>query len=441
MILCFACICVEAFSQPFTAGVHSGLNLADIHNNSISGKWKFKPGPYQGVFLTWNINRILGIRAGVDYSTLYYEHVNSNPYYPPVIYSFSSSIPYPSDIWYPQVEIFDYNMLSLPLQVQLTIPSRPDLSLSAGVFYSFVSRKKNYGKSSEQDFGYIFSSGWSIPLSKSFKGLMNVSYLTGRRVMTDYGIFRHGSFNFSAGVGYSFGKDRSIYREADSTTTGLKIVYLAGLNTSWNGAGDLPDSYSVAFGPVAGFRLEVPVEKNVYFITGLSFERTGYSVKDSSDVPYAALTVKYSSTFIDTRTGIDYVTIPALFQISPGRNERFYINTGPYVSIRLNARTTGRSYSELNAGSMYQYIRTTVYNDEERLFKGNDAGWSFGSGLNFHMLGFNWELGMQYRRGFRNVFDASTLSANERSTYSLPVRNRTVSVHLGMKIPSKRHAE
>ncbi|HLN56595.1 MAG TPA: porin family protein [Bacteroidales bacterium] len=438
LLFFFVFVCGEAFPQEFTAGIHSGLNLSDIHNNSISGKWKFKPGPYQGAFLTWNINRILGIKAGLDYSTLYYEHVNANPYYPPVIYSLSSSY-MPTDLWW-SPETFDYNMLSLPLQVQLKVPSKPDLYLAAGVFYSFVSQKKIYGKSSETDFGYIFSSGWSLALSESFKGIMNVSYMTGRRVMTDYGIFRNGSFNFSAGVGYNFGKVRNIYHEADSIGAGLKIVYLGGLNTSWNGADDLPGSYSMAFGPVAGFRLEIPVEKHVYFITGLTFERTGYSVKDSSDVTYAARTVKYSSAFIDTRTGIDYMTIPALFHISPGRNERFYLNTGPYISIRLNARTTGKSYSELNAGSMYQYIRNTVYNDEERLFKGNDSGWSFGAGLNFHMLGLSWQSGLEYRRGFRNVFDASTLPANERSTYSLPVRNRTLSVHLGMKIPAKRRS-
>lgn len=439
MILFFAGICVETFCQGFTAGIHSGLNLSDIHTNSTSGKWKFKPGPYQGAFFTWNINRVLGVTGGLDYYSVYYEHVYSNPYYPPVIYSLSSSY-IPTDLWYPYPQTFDYNTLSLPLQIQLTVPSKPDLHIAAGVFYSFVSQKKIYGKASEQDFGYIFSSGWSLPLSESFRGMLDVSYVTGRRVMTDYGIFRHGSFDFSIGIGYKFGTEKNSHNSADSSDSGLKILYLAGINASWNGSHNLPATYSRIYGPIAGFGLEMPVENHVYFVTGLAFERAGYSVRDSSDITYAAKTVKYASAFIDTRTGIDYVTIPAMFQISPGRNERFYIATGPYISIKLNARTTGRSFTEQNAGPTYQYIRNTVYNDAERLFKGNDAGWVFGAGLNFPLFGYTGELGLQYRRGLRDVFDSSSLPASERSTYTLPVHNRIFTIDLGIKIPAKRRA-
>ncbi|MGE5419751.1 MAG: porin family protein [Chloroflexota bacterium] len=438
-ILLFAIICVKTFPQGFTAGIHSGLNISDIHSNNTSGKWKFKPGPYQGAFLTWNINRIIGIKGGLDYSTVYYEHVYSNPYYPPVIYSYSSSY-IPSDLWFPYPETFDYNILSLPLQLQLTVPSKPDLHVSAGVFYSFVSQKKNYGKTSEQDFGYIFSTGWSLPLSESFRGMLDVSYVTGRREISDYGLFRHGAFDFSVGIGYKFGNEKNRNNSADSSASGLKIVYTGGMNVSWNGSHNLPPSYSRAYGPSAGFRLEMPVENHVYFVTGLAFERAGYSVKDSSDVTYAAIVSKSASAFVDTRTGIDYITIPALFQISPGRRERFYFATGPYFSIKLNARTTGRSFTEQNAATMYQYIRNTVYNDVERLFKGNDLGWCFGAGLNFPLKGCIGELGLQYRRGSRDVFDTSSLPASERATYGVPVRNRILTVHLGIKIPAKRRA-
>lgn len=436
VLLFLALVCGRVFPQGFTAGIHSGINISDIHANSTSGKWKFKPGPYQGAFFAWNLNRVVGLTGGLDYSTVYYERVTADPYYPPYIYSSSSSVPYLSDLWLRVPESFDYNIISLPLQLQLRVSSRPDLNLSAGVFYSFVSRRKNYGRASEQDFGYIFSSGWSYPISESFKGILNVSYVTGKREISDYGQFRHGWFNFSVGLSYKLGDAGKNYHSADSSANNLRIVYLAGVNASWNGVA-LTGAYSHTFGPHAGFRLEIPFEKHAYLVTGLSFERAGYSLRDSSDVYYAVKTVKNPLYFVDTKIGTDYATIPVLLQVTPGRNERFYVATGPYVSVKLNGRITGYSYSHQNTGNIYQHMRTTVHNDVEKLFKGNDFGWSFGAGLNFPVFGLDGEFGLQYRRGFRDVFDESFLPPVGGGYYRIPVKNRLLTVHFGIRIPSK----
>ncbi len=64
-------------SQKLTTGYYGGVNISDIHGNSTSGKWKFKPGPVQGLYLDYSFNRIFGFRTGINYSTLYYEHVTN----------------------------------------------------------------------------------------------------------------------------------------------------------------------------------------------------------------------------------------------------------------------------------------------------------------------------------------------------------------------------
>jgi opacity protein-like surface antigen len=341
----------------------------------------------------------------------------------------------------------DFSFITIPAQLKLTIPSKPSLNLSAGVFWSFLQDQNlnsnyYYYEPQKRDFGFIYSAGLSYPFSKDFDVLLRVRYLAGRKDFLENKNYRHGSIDFNLGItfnGFLGGADddSELPVRTDSSQNKLNLIYFGGTDLSWNSPGNSPWNYSVSLGPSAGFRLDIPVGRKTEFRTGLSFERTGYSLRDSSDVFYTYIVEDDAEYLVDTKTTIDYIEIPASLKINIGRSNTFYISTGPYLSIKLNARSTGEAFSNEENNSMYRRIRTVVYDDLERLIKDNDSGWSFGAGITIPVFAkFHAEAGMQYKQGFRDVFDATYFSGtNKYDNMKTVIRNRTLSFHIGLKIP------
>jgi hypothetical protein len=344
----------------------------------------------------------------------------------------------------------DFSFITLPAQLKLTIPSKPSLNLSGGVFWSFVQDQNlnsnyYYSEFKKRDFGFIYSAGLSYPFSKDFDILLRVRYLTGRKDFFENRNYRHGSIDFNLGVsftGFLDGLDDAsgVSVTTDSSDSKLHLIYFGGTNLSWNSPGNSPGNYSVSFGPSAGFMLDIPVGKKTEFRTGLSFERTGFTLSDSSDVFYGYNIKDDAEYLLDTRTSIDYIEIPAQLKFNIGRSNTFYINTGPYLAVKLNARCTGEAISEEENNSTYRVVKTVVYDDIERLIKDNDTGWAFGTGITIPVFGkYHVEVGLQYKFGFRDVFDASSFSGtNQYEDMKTVIRNRTLSFHLGMKIPVRK---
>lgn len=433
------------YAQELAAGFFSGINISDIHGNNYSGKWKFKPGPVQGIFFDYNPGRIIGFSTGMNYSTNYYEHKFYN-YQETVYPAFSSSfLPGP----YIASESMDFSFITLPAQIKLTIPSKPALILSAGVFGSFLQDHNvnsffYYGEVNKRDMGFIYSAGVSYPFSDDFDILLRARYLTGRKDLIEGYNYRHGSIDFNLGVsfnGFLEGLDKSgISVRTDTSESKLRLVYFGGTDLSWNSSGSNSGNYSVSLGPSVGFRLDIPLGKKTEFRTGLSFERTGYSMSDSSDVFYGYNIEDDAEYLVDTKTSIDYIEIPALLKFNIGRLNTFFISTGPYLAIKLNARCTGEAFSDEENSSTYWVVKTTVYDDLEKLIKGNDTGWSFGTGITIPVFGkYNAEIGLQYKTGFRDVFDGSSISGtNQYDNMKVIIRNRAISLNLGLKIPVLR---
>ncbi len=434
-----------SYSQGLSAGFFSGINISDIHGNSYSGKWKFKPGPVQGVFVDFNPSRIFGFSTGMNYSTIYYEH-KFYTYGELIYYGLSSSSFYPGTHYYPN-EVMDFSFITIPAQLKLTIPSKPSLNLSTGVFWSFLQDQNlnsnyYYYEAQKRDFGFIYSAGLSYPFSKDFDILLRVRYLAGRKNFFENRNYRHGSIDFNLGVtfnGFLGGADddSGLPVRTDSSQSKLHLIYFGGTDLSWNSPGNSPGNYSVSLGPSAGFRLDIPVGRKTEFRTGLSFEQTGYSLRDSSDIFYGYNIEDGAEYLVDTKTTIDYIEIPASLKINIGRSNTFYISTGPYLTIKLNARSTGEAFSNEENSSMYRRIRTVVYDDLERLIKDNDSGWSFGAGITIPVFTkYHAEFGSQYKLGFRDVFDATYFSGtNQYDNLKTVIRNRTLSFHIGLKIP------
>ncbi|OFY61168.1 MAG: hypothetical protein A2Y71_00280 [Bacteroidetes bacterium RBG_13_42_15] len=433
-------------SQKLTTGYYGGVNISDIHGNSTSGKWKFKPGPVQGFYLDYSFNRIFGFRTGINYSTLYYEHVNNYQipgYFP---YSFSSSF-WPGP-YYPGSELSDFSFIAFPTQIRLSVPSIPRLDFMAGIYNAFlIDHNEDYyyyetSKPSKEDFGYIYSVGLSIPLVDDFNAVINARYITGRRKMYDYiGELRHGSIDFSLGIEWNgiikdkIGKIQK--QERDTISESIYLIYKGSFNVSWNSCEKNAEKYSLNFGPSIGFLVNIRLASNSSFRTGLSIDRTGYSLKDSSDSFHRYYVDDDAYYYVDTKTSVDYLTIPLLINFQIGDQGRFFVNTGPFVGIKLNARSRGTVFYNIASQGSYSRYKRIVHDDLEDAVRDNAFGWIIGGGITipvFKRLAI--ESGLQYRRGFGEVFDKSYLPENDAFLSGKTVfENSSLSLQIGLRVP------
>ncbi|MFA5818040.1 MAG: outer membrane beta-barrel protein [Bacteroidales bacterium] len=446
MVICCHSV---SYSQKITTGIYSGVNFSDIHGQEIGGKWSFKPGPVQGFNLGYSFSKTLGIQTGINFSTIYYEHkLSSFPraYYP---VSYSSIAPY----YYPENEMMDFRVLRIPLLFTVSVPSELQFRMRAGIFFSFLQdySLNNYNyyssrgqdKPEKHDFGYIFSSGISYPFNEYFKVTFDIGYLTGRKKFLDNYKYRHGSSEFTLGIAYTgFLKNKNANitskTKSDSSYKKVTVTFRGGMNYSWNKGSNGEDNYCGYTGPALGFSLRVPLGGNTSFQTGLSFERKGYSIKDSSTSFYKLIQNDNQIYYVDAKVQTDYAIIPALLSFQLGESDRVFFNTGPWLGLKLNARSVGTAYIDYHSDASYQLKKTIIYEDLEKAIKDYDLGWIFGFGVSIPVIEeYKVDLTLQYSTGFRDVFDISgTGEIYNQYDKSLSIRNRTISLILGFKIPS-----
>lgn len=439
------------FAQKLSLGLYSGINISDIHGNNPSGYWKFKPGPVSGLAVDYSFSRYFGLSSGLRYSSVYYEYedysdpwwINPSPFMKTIL---------PGDVMYSYDAKMDYGFLTIPLQARISIPSKPGLNLSGGIYYSYLTSHSTIYQEDQPswDFGYIYSAGISWPFSHSVTGFLNAGYMTGRKEYQYYDDFRQGSMDFTLGIAYTgfFGNssDKSGIR-SDSVSPKISILYKGGVNFSWNRGGYHPDKYSSSTGPSLGFMVNVKLARGVSFQTGLSYERTGYSLSDSSNsfFMHTEKPPAYSSFMpvyydVSTKVDIDYIVIPALINFYFGKSELVYINTGPYLGLRLNAHVKGTAYNEVRYQSGYTHYKTTVNDDLEAVIKANDFGWIAGGGVNIPVSGKLFiDLGLQYRVGMVDVYNKSYYAHNEYpEADNSVIMNGSLTFSAGIRIPAFR---
>ncbi|MDT8401923.1 MAG: outer membrane beta-barrel protein [Bacteroidales bacterium] len=446
------------YAQKLAVGFRSGINISDIHDYSYrsyyAGKWKYKPGPSQGVFLDYSISRVLGISTGADFSTVYYEnHTYLHDWYPWPPYpmplwnlSSSSLLPdYPSMIAYTEPRIMNFSFLSIPVQLRLTVPSRPRLDLSAGVYYAFLLDRNHLNsyydedsESAKNDFGLIYTAGLSYPVSERLNAMFNVRYIRGGRPIPRYEEYRHGSADFTLGLSYGlFSEAANKDVMHDSINNKIYLAYRGGLNMSWNSGKPLGNKYSLYAGPSLGFNIGFRMSPGTYFRSGISFERQGYALEDSSDYYHRYFIEGDANYYVDTRISADYLVIPALFEFYTGKNRLFYFNTGPYLGFKLNARCTGTAIEEDASQGDYELKLITVYDNLEGIIQSTDIGWIAGMGMVVPLPGTNsLDIGLQFRQGFYEVYDT-----NDVPEYLKPgrgetlIRNSSLALHVGLRLP------
>jgi hypothetical protein len=444
-----------SYSQKITTDIYSGVNFSDIHGQDFGGKWQSKPGPVQGFYLGWLFNSSIGIQTGMNFSTVYYEHKTT--YYPityltPSIYDYDV---FP--VYYNQaVDKMDFSFLRVPLLLTLSIPSIIQFNMKAGLIFSFVqdhslSNYYYYYYSSQpvntkkNDFGYMFSSGISYPLSDKFNATFNVSYLTGRKHFLENANLRHGSSEYTLGIDYEFLKKNKTAINpkftSDSASKKVTVTYWGGVDISWNGLDADRGKYSSGTGPSLGFSVNFPLGSGFSFISGVSFERKGYSMKDSSTLFYKYMNNSTPMYYVDTKVQTDYAVIPFLISFPIGKSQMVFFNTGPWLGLKLNARNVGVAYNEIHSESSYTVNKTVIYDDLERYIKDNDIGWIFSTRVSLPLFNrYKVDLALQYSTGFNNVYNKTVVAEEQSSTVAdYVIRNRTISFIVGFTIPASKH--
>jgi hypothetical protein len=438
------------YSQKITLGLYSGTNFSDIHGQDFGGKWSSKPGPSLGLNIGYSFNKSLGIQTGIGYSTVYYEHKDYYPYqYFEAQPTYNSDIPTISYI----SETMDFNYLRIPFLFTVKIPTAIQVNLKAGLFLSYL---KDYSsntyyfyskpdKPEKFDLGYIVSSGISYPVTDKLRTSLNASYLTGsKRFLNDHR-YRNGYSEFTLGLEYSPGRKDKIRTDPitlqDSTTDGITVSLKGGFNVSWNPQSVDGKKYLPGFGPSAGLNVNFPLGREFFLVSGISFERKGYSIEDSSASFYSYGTRRNQMYNVDTKVQTDYAVLSALLRFPLGRSQRFYFSTGPWVGLKIKARNIGVAYYETHSGGNYSFYKYTVYDDLERLIKNDDMGWLFNSGISLLFYKqYKIDLALQFSTGFKDVFDRSFFTSQQPDATNFPeIRNRTLSFLIAFTIPHANH--
>jgi hypothetical protein len=96
---------------------------------------------------------------------------------------------------------------------------------------------------------------------------------------------------YTLGLVYEFNTKKraeaDLKRGNDTSSKKITVTYRGGLNYSWNRNSVSGSTYSTVFGPAVGFSLNLPIGKGYSLISGLSFERKGYSERLELIVFYA----------------------------------------------------------------------------------------------------------------------------------------------------------
>ncbi len=459
LLLLFGFTTTALYPQKFYLGAGSGINVSDLHSTTTYGHWKSKPGPSAGLFAGWQMTPVLGLNAGVDYSTVYYEyHRYDQSYYPGDIYYMVSSI------WLPpyyinNMESANFSFVTLPLQLTVTIPTRPELTLGAGAYYSFnIDQDTDFGwyynpdDSLRNDYGYTYMMRLDYPLLENLDLFVRGRYNTGRRLLTVLTDSKHGSTDLTVGLICRLGRTgdagagakENVKEDAEEINEDIYLTWRTGVNLSWNSGDIMREKYSTYAGPSAGFMINFRLSgSKTWFRTGLSLERQGYSMRDSSDLYYLYHDLGVSDDYdyyVDSRVSVDYAVIPLLLDFHFGGNETFSFSTGPYFAARLNARCTGTAMQKRNNNGSYTLEETTIHDDLTELIKRNDFGWLAAAGVAIPLHGdLKLDIGIEYRQGFSDVFNVASSSIPEPGNgKDVFIRNSALTLRAGLSVPLYR---
>lgn len=160
--------------------------------------------------------------------------------------------------------------------------------------------------------------------------------------------------------------------------------------------------YKYGLGFMAGVSVDYYLRENLSIKANLSYDRKAnngesfYELRVNFDDPPRV----YDQTI---KNQYDYLTLPIMVKLGFGKNNRFFVNGGPFVGYLLHSETRSSSTSESTIELFYEApLNTTGFN------KRFDYGLSAGIGKSFNITGKN-DLVLEIRDnlGLVNTNDAA----------------------------------
>ncbi|MCF8309631.1 MAG: PorT family protein [Bacteroidales bacterium] len=444
------------FFEKLSFGVQSGMNYSHLNGELKSGKWETQSGPTAGVFIDYWLSRHFNIHTELFYQKLYYSH-RSYQYVRPEYDPYSSIFPYSSIR-----DARNYSFYRIPLQIGFNTFSKPRFNLSAGVSFSFLdeysdnrayyrgpvwhesmlSQEQNHSAKEDlpqHDFGFLFSAGFSYPVSDDFEIGLDGRYYTGHREFMESYKSKLEALELMMKIGYTgFMNKQTHSKKLKESGSDNKVfmTYKSGLLMSRHRGNPYQEHYSPGFAFSPSISFEFLLSQTASFQTELLFDRKGYKIEAPSQnvfrmVPSENDNREYQT---DTHIKLDYFVLPFYMTLRFGEPVTLYLNGGFYYGYNMNAHTTGEQV-EVDRGSQNYLERDMeVYDYMEGFIKNNDWGWLTGAGLRLPVYNqYRLDIELRYDQSFINSFDLPERYESPDEDRSL--FNETFHLMVGLQIP------
>ena len=207
----------------------------------------------------------------------------------------------------------------------------------------------------------------------------------------------------------------------------MSINYSVGTNISQN-FGTNKNLYGNGFGYTASASLITETKQNTSFQIGIIYERKSYTLNDSSSLNFY-FKPNNNNWWVDSKTDVDYVTVPLLMNIFWGKKQRIYINLGLYAAFRINAKVVGTAENIIRNEHIYTANEKHIYDQISNEFTSMDVGWIVGTGYKLPIVKkYYLDFSLQYVSSFINIYKNATTSDNT-------IRLRSLSLSVGFQIP------
>lgn len=413
-----------AFSQRFAVNLSSGINFSNINYNSSSGKWQSLTGPVNGVSMDYNLTNFLSIRTGIDYLSISYKY---KTYYYPQIYPMESSF-WPG-YFVPQDWRVSY--LRFPLSISFQTPTRLSFYTSAGYYFSSLlkNNNKNEFNPPDKDHGLIFTHGLSYHFENNLNVFTEVRYSIGKEEIKIPNGDKNGTIELSLGLGYQFPSSSNKKYNRNYFTDSIKplwlVEYTAGSNISIP-VGKYEAYYQPESGICAGLSFILQGKGNLSVMAGIEYHLRSYSLQDSSSL-YYYYSQPAISQYVDTKTSIDYLTIPVSVNFSFGNKSKFYWGIGLYDAICINARVRGITIRDSQSESYVVKEKLDVYDNIKGEFNNNEMGWLLNAGALFPVFRkYRLDIGLRYQSAFNDIF---------KKVYQGNIHLNSINMTVGFVIP------
>ena len=382
-----------------------------------------------GVYFEYNLNNAIAINAQINYLNLYYQYKDYYSNLPYELFNKTNFITIPRLYNYGM----NYSYLRFPFMFKFQTPTRLSFNFSSGFYYAVLLNRNEYQNMEvpNEDAGLVFSNGLSYNLLNIVKLDFNIQYNLGLKTVFDAA--KNRDWEFAIGIGYTFksSKNKIKYKTqtfSDTVNPKFYIRYAGGANITQN-FGDNKNKYNAGSGFLISASLISQTKNGLSFQTGIIYNRKSYTFTDSSSINYYIKQDVYNK-WIDSKTDIDYISIPALMNFSLSKKQNFYINTGLYGSFRINARVVGIATDHYINENYYSEIKTHIYDNIDKEFTDMDAGWILGMEYKTGIFSkYQLDISLQYNSSFVNIYK-NTESDNEM------IKLRSLSLSVGIQIPA-----